>query len=296
MTIATPPAAPRIEDFERLLFESARGDQAPEASRRRVANALGIAPGAPLGSALDPQPRSTTAPSEGAAETPDGAAPATPAQLTLFGKAALVGLGGVAIALGFGLFSRSEPVSVAAVPAVAEAAALAETPAIVASAAPVSAPSRVPDVASSGRAEPAPAPPARRAGSKRAPNAAPSRATQPRLVATAADDAAGSRLLAEVQRLDAARDALAAADAKRAMRELARYEREFPEGTLALDAALLEVRALDRSGQRAAAHHRARQLLAQPGAERHRSELEAIVNPLASGGSMSRRRDIGEAR
>ena len=112
---------------------------------------------------------------------------------------------------------------------------------------------------------------------------------------TARDAAASSRLLAEVRQLDATRNALALGRSDDALRELRRYAEEFPRGTLALDAALLEVRALQRSGRRAMAQRRAHQLLSQPGAERHRAELEAMINPLASG-YKTRRRDIEEAR
>jgi hypothetical protein len=316
MTFSELPALPRADDFERLLFASARQDEVPGSSRQRVALALGIDPQMTLGGALEPSRLGGTARS-GAPEplqlantegsgTPEGASVAVTgtrqSQLGLLGKSALVGLAGGAIAVGVAVFGRSAPVTVATT-----------TPLAVESSPFAPMRESTPAMLESPRAEPArdaTARAVRLAASTQRPKsatAAPKRVAKPIAAASArassAADATGatdvasgvSRLLAEVRRLDAARNALAAGHASQALAELQRYEREFPAGTLAQDAALLEVRALDRSGQRAAAHHRARELLSRAGAERHRAELEAIINPLASG-SKARRLDIEEAR
>jgi hypothetical protein len=316
MTFSELPAVPRADDFERLLFASARQDEVPGTSRQRVALALGIAPGMTLGGALEPSRLGSTARS-GAPEplqvantegsgTPEGASAAVKgarqSQLGLLGKSALVGLGGGAIALGVAIFGRLAPVTVATTaPLAIESAPLPpvreSTPAVLESPRaepPLDATARAASLAASTRA-----PKSAAAAPKRVakPIAATSARASSAADATGATDVAsgGSRLLAEVRRLDAARNALAAGHASQALAELQRYEREFPAGTLVQDAALLEVRALDRSGQRAAAHHRARELLSRAGAKRHRAELEAIINPLASG-SKERRLDIEEAR
>jgi hypothetical protein len=55
----------------------------------------------------------------------------------------------------------------------------------------------------------------------------------------------GSRLLAEVARLDQARAALAASDAPQVLHQIERYRSEFPDGVLAREAARIEARALE---------------------------------------------------
>ena len=296
MTFSTPPAPPHVEDFARALFESAREDEVPDTSRLRVARALGIAPGVPLGGALEPE-RAANAEHSGVPKGASGAAIAAgQGKLALLGKAALVALAAGTVALGVDFFDGSSPVAVGttAPPVVANPAptpALESTHVVPELGVPSQPTGLAANALDDARAAPKVVPLSPRGASKRAkPMAATDGAS-----AVDAVSADSSRLLAEVRRLDAARDALAAGNAAQALTELERYEREFSNGTLVLDAALLEVRALDRTGQRAAAHRRARQLMSRPGAERHHAELEAIVNPLASG-SKARRRDIDEAR
>jgi hypothetical protein len=299
MAFSTPPASSRSRDFEQQLFESARDDSVPEGSRRNVARALGFAVGAPVGEASElPRVEGTVA-SAGAPAA--GVAARASIELSLFGKSALVAIAGGAVALAVALLPGKAP-SAATTTAARIAASASVPPAAVAPQQRVASglasgsPEGNPPVEVIAR-EPEPL------QHEPAPGAAPSkrraRLSAPRVSKPAASlpvaDTRGSRLLDEVRQLDSARNALSAGHPSQALNELDRYELEFPNGTLALDAALLEVRALDRSGQRTAAHRQARQLLSRPGAERHRAELEAIVNPLASG-SQTRRRDIEEAR
>jgi hypothetical protein len=298
MTLSTPPAPPHVEDFVRALFESAREDEVPDTSRRRVARALGIAPGVPLGGALEPELVASTGRSGAPAGVSTAAIAAGQGKLALLGKAALVGLAAGTVALGVAFFDGSSPVAVGttAPPAVANPAptpALESTQVVPELGVPSQPTGLAANALDDARAARKVVPLSPRGASKRAkPIAATATDSASAVDAVSADS---SRLLAEVRRLDAARNALATGNATQALSELERYEREFPDGTLALDAALLEVRALDRTGQGAAAHRRARQLMSRPGAERHHAELEAIVNPLASG-SKARRRDIDEAR
>lgn len=64
-------------------------------------------------------------------------------------------------------------------------------------------------------------------------------------------------LAAELAALDAARSRLNAGDASGALGRLDDYSRSFPRGRLALEAEVLRIDALSRSGQRAAAEKRA---------------------------------------
>ena len=78
----------------------------------------------------------------------------------------------------------------------------------------------------------------------------------------AAEQASASALLtAELEALDAARSALANGNAARARRLLGDYARQYPRGRLGLEAEVLRIDALARSGQKAAAQARARAFL-----------------------------------
>ena len=79
------PTSPSAAEFERQLFASAHHDRVPEASRQRVALALGLAP---LGGAVElgsPSPPGPPAPTLVAA---------SPGKLALLSKSLLVGLVG----------------------------------------------------------------------------------------------------------------------------------------------------------------------------------------------------------
>jgi hypothetical protein len=66
-----------------------------------------------------------------------------------------------------------------------------------------------------------------------------------------------SPLAAELSALDAARTSLSEGDAKGALTELDAYSRAFPRGKLALEAEVLRIGALAKSGQNSAARQRA---------------------------------------
>jgi outer membrane protein assembly factor BamD (BamD/ComL family) len=70
-------------------------------------------------------------------------------------------------------------------------------------------------------------------------------------VATSAD------LAAELSAIDKARSALTGGDASGALSQLDSYSRSYPRGRLALEAEVLRIDALARSGQREAARKRA---------------------------------------
>jgi hypothetical protein len=74
---------------------------------------------------------------------------------------------------------------------------------------------------------------------------------------SAASTSSPSALAAELGALDAARSRLDAGDASGALSRLDDYTRSYPRGRLALEAEVLRIDALTRSGQRAAAEKRA---------------------------------------
>jgi TolA-binding protein len=79
-----------------------------------------------------------------------------------------------------------------------------------------------------------------------------------------------SSLADELAALDAARAALQAGDAPSALRHLNDHAREFPRGRLQLEAEVLRIEALARTGNRAASASRARRFL-----ERHPNSVLA---------------------
>jgi len=270
--IPTPLSA---ADFERQLFASASHDRVPEVSRQRVALALGLAPlaaGVELG---EPGP------------APPQLAGAGHGKLALLSKSLLVGLVGGAVAIGVAL--RANDTSNGAGSSAARSAeAPAATP-VVEHAAREATTTAAPLAAVEAEAAPPPAPaetPARTARPRRAAGALGQRSP----AAAVASPDTESRLLAEVRVLDEARDALAKEQPRAALAALARYDAEFPRGTLSLDAAVLEIRALVRAGAASRAQRLARQTLSRPDSTRYRAELESLAYPLASGSRGARSR------
>ena len=84
-------------------------------------------------------------------------------------------------------------------------------------------------------------------------------------------------LLAEVQKLDRVRAALAAFQSQTALGELDEYDQSFPHGKLALEAIVLRVQALRSAGQFAPASRLARDALELPGIERYRTRLARLI-------------------
>jgi hypothetical protein len=288
---------PGADEFERQLFASARQDAVPDASRQRVALALGLGPLAPAGAgSLQPSGEASLGTSArlggGASARPlpptSGLVAAGNAKLAVVAKSMLIGLAGGVIALA--VFSRShdapgtgnvadlgdavEPVSLGN-PGVAPTGALALALPAPAAPGPAAAESEPALIATAPEGAKASARPPRRARVERA------RRPTDTGVVPAPDSA--SQLLAEVRWLDTARDALAAGHSHEALLALARYGEQFPQGKLTLDAAVLEVRALARSGQSTRAHRLALRTLSRPDSARYRSELEALAHPLAAG-------------
>jgi TolA-binding protein len=71
----------------------------------------------------------------------------------------------------------------------------------------------------------------------------------------------GSALTAELGALDEARSRLASGDASGALAKLDEYSRTYPRGRLVLEAEVLRIDALAKSGQQGAANKRAEQFL-----------------------------------
>jgi hypothetical protein len=88
----------------------------------------------------------------------------------------------------------------------------------------------------------------------------------------------GSRgLLEEVRWLEEVSGLLKANQYERAASALTRYERRYPEGELAIEAALLRVELALARGERALGLKLARELLARPAASRYRARLSRLL-------------------
>jgi hypothetical protein len=221
-----------VDPFERALFDSTRADEVPAQARERVALALGIS--VPAGNAAARPPHDASGGKPGAAR-------AGGAKLALASKAALVGLtGGLAA-----LLLLAHPSDV---PATARSAVL---PPSVSEPQPVhEAPTPPAAALLSERSAPLPEGPAANTTSLSAHSPRlPPRSGHGRAHLSSSGGARGaaapaqSRLLAEVARLDEARNALAAGDRRVALKHLERYSSEFPDGVLAREAARLQERA-----------------------------------------------------
>lgn len=91
----------------------------------------------------------------------------------------------------------------------------------------------------------------------------PAREDPPAAVPPAPRSAPSASIAEELGSLDAARTALAAGDAAGALARLDEHSRRFPRGSLALEAEVLRIEALAKSGSQAAAATRARAFVAR---------------------------------
>lgn len=238
---------PGLEPSLDELYASARAEAPTAAVRAQALAGLG------LGHALAPAPSAPTP----AAPVATGA---TKALLVKAGLAVLV----TASAFGGGVL-------------VGERRALASLPPPVPVEAPARAPAPVPPVAVAPAQavmvpEPAPVPPvAAPAAESVAPEARPRAKARPRT-----DDA--DALALELAALDAARSRLHGGDAAGALKAIADYERRFPTGTLALEAALVRLEALLQTGQRPQGEALAKRLLAQEPSELVRTRIQRLLD------------------
>jgi hypothetical protein len=108
--------------------------------------------------------------------------------------------------------------------------------------------------------------------SEKVPSAAPIPASAPTALGA---DARG--LLEEVRFLEEVSALLKAEQSERAARALTRYERRYPEGELAIEAALLRVELALAQGERSRGLQLARELLARPAASRYRARLSRLL-------------------
>lgn len=254
----SPPA--QAARFEALLIESARADAAPEASRRRVAERLGI--GALVGGAQAPK----AAPHDGAARTdaPRDAAPRSTTSegaLSLSKPAALSGLGGIGAA-GVLLWaltgpsraldaptappaptpreSASEPAAHTATPSL-EAPLLADEAALVPDGSEREDDDATPSSLATEQKELPPAAP-RPSAVRRAeatPRPVKARRAKPSTASTRGERTSDGDLLEEVRALDRARHELSRERAGAALVALDDYARRFPRGQLAREALAL---------------------------------------------------------
>jgi hypothetical protein len=242
-------------DFERSLFESARGDAPlPSATerawRRFAADAALLAPVAAAPSA----PRGWF----------DGAA-ARAAKWTAIGA---IG-GGSLVAVWLSPPAPREPLlaptSVALRPSSEVAPAHIEAPAL-------AEPAAATEPAPASEAAPASTPPAPGHGAR------PRKSSGASLSSRASQTSAAESLLArEVAALDAARTALAVGASASALRQIERYHRDFPQGELSADADVVAIEALAAEGERAATKRAARRFLRQYPRDPHVAHIRELA-------------------
>jgi hypothetical protein len=269
------------EEFERALIAAATFEAVPQGSRERVALGLGLPPPRPPADARLPGQRPASA-----GTAPARTLPRPWARATCFGVIGGFLVGG-SMSAGTARDSTRDAttvassvvVSSAAVPGVAAAEFAPIAGALAASTSTGHLPARDAPAASSTPVldardvVPAPSPtPARLARTQRSMASA--------ALAPAAPSSVGSGdLLAEVKQLDEVRRRLRSGQPAGALRALDVFERTFPRGELELEARVLKVESLFDAARGDEARALARAILAAPGSERYRVELERLLEP-----------------
>jgi hypothetical protein len=280
------PGHDEVELVEKQLFQSLKGDEPSVKARHVAAAALGLGSAALTGATA----------AEGAAVA-SAAVKASPLLLVKW-----VGIGTVVGVASIGAVHYAMPRSPAMAPkavATIAAAASPQAPSTIARPDPVAAPPETTqpedppaiaqqlhaprptsdiatNAASAAHAARASSPgstaPGDRAAQARAtddalanPPAAPTPVTTP------------SMLAAEVAMLDQARGAVAAKSGERALDVLNRYARQFPSGTLNLEATVLRIEALYLTGSTAAATALGRDFLAAHSTSTHASHVRSLL-------------------
>lgn len=262
MTDPTPLLESSTNTATRALLRTGLGDAPPPEALSRVTAALGLTAGAVAVAA----PAAATV--NGAAVAAAGSASqASGSSALVLGKWLLAGLAGGAFVSGTAsvverVHSGSAPHAPAAATSIRGNVAT-RGPGVVVDAlpmAPVAEPP-APAVTTAGEAA--------RVGTN-TPKVASSRPSS--------SDTETSRALGvEALRIDAARQALASGDARRALAELDAYQRAKVVGVLDREAALLRIRALVAAGDGARAAQLARDYLDRRPPDAYRAELEAVV-------------------
>ncbi len=255
------PGHDEVELLEKELFRSLQEDEPPLRARRVAAAALGLG-----GAAI-----TTTIGAEGAALSSVASKSIAPKAMS-FLLLKWVGIGTVAGAVSLGTVHYVRPHLSSVAPKAAVTAAHTP-PAAVAPSTPADSTIPAPAPESTTAARPAQTiAPAERAPT---PTEAPTEAVpQP---APAAPPVTPSALAAEVRLLDEARDALAATDGPRALDALHRYGRQFPAGTLNLEATVLRIEALFMTGASSQAASLGRDFLAAHPTSTHAARVRRLL-------------------
>jgi hypothetical protein len=250
-------------DLGSSLLSSARGDAPSMGARRKTAAALGLAAGLAAVTTT-----TTTAASAGTAATAGTAAKMATTSVWL--KLALGGIVAAATVGGGGSLRdttvATPPVSTPPVSTVVENVAPKSTATAPITNAPTTTPADLPEAKPTAvptSIAPAPAHHAKPTGAMRT-DAPPSPAPE-------------SALVRETRSLDAARAALQRGDASGAIAQLDRHDREFPSGSLKMEAAVLRVDALSARGDKKGAEALARQLLARDPSGPHAKHLRRMA-------------------
>ncbi|HEX9298480.1 MAG TPA: hypothetical protein VF881_21735 [Polyangiaceae bacterium] len=268
------PGQDDIELVEKKLFDALSEDEPPARARRRVATALGMA-----------VLTTATAGAEGAALP----AIAVASKTWPFLLVKWVGFGTVAGGIAVGAWRYATPSSSS------QGTAPKEVAGVVAPAAPSfvpSPPSRAveepaggPEAAPSNSTAAAAEPPrptsvlplVARAARISVPPTSPKSESNADLVPDAPRTMVPSTLAAEVAMLDRTRGALSSGEGERALDLLQRYGREFPKGTLGLEASVLGIEALYLTGSAERATALAREFLAAHPTSTHASRVRRLL-------------------
>ena len=103
-----------------------------------------------------------------------------------------------------------------------------------------------------------------------------SEASFPPLPSASAAVSGPSSIAAEIQRVDAAREALRSGRPEAALVEIARYRQSAPRGTLATEVSLLEIQAELALGHQELARGKARAFLAEHSGDSYRARVQAL--------------------
>ncbi|HET7539629.1 MAG TPA: hypothetical protein VFK05_07150 [Polyangiaceae bacterium] len=222
--------APESE-LERALLDAGRSYRAPGSARAKTLLALGLT-----------AVTTSTAPSAVAATS--SLSKVTLSKLAI----GVFALGAVAVPVWRYVGQHGGAPAPASAPAVTAAAPVVAPPAAASEPAPVQAPSPEPAASDSAAPEPAELRPAASGRSVSSMRAEPKPASAP-------------PLSAELAALDAARTSLSHSDPAAALAALDGYSRDFPHGRLKLEAEVLRIGALSKSGQTELARKRAQTFL-----------------------------------
>ncbi len=302
MSDLKPLLAGEADELETLLLRAAEDDEPARGALERAAATLGVS------ATLLAATVASATPAAQAAVAPGAGAVAKPLTWVSLGKWLALGMGVGSVVAGGAHFALApatdeQPLAFTAPLRTAESATPVAPlkPAVAPSAAEAAAPkddahavNEEESAPSKPAGTPAAAPPSAPAMGAPAPSAVlpgPSSASfapleQPQAASTAAPGAepravSASTLGEETHALDSVRAAIAAGHANQALEELHQYAKKWPRGALAMEAALLKVEALLRSGNGAEGQREAEALIARAPRSLYATRARELLRAIA---------------